>query len=169
MNKFWESIITLRNFSYHWTVKQYDEKWAASEYKIKVMGFISGYVTTLNFIVYQSLLYFFGTQKWPFFNETDPWWMRLLTGSVVFLLPVYLINGYLLKKVGHIPIPNTYGQREYRKNMWVFWAGFLLGWFLCIFVGMLLMSYLRGQEINMFNIHLNKGGHVRTFEEDFGW
>ncbi len=167
MNKFWKLIITIRNFSYHLTLKQYDEEVAASEYKIKLMGFISGYVATLIFIVFQLIFYFFGNLVLPVGKE-DPWWMKVLAGSVIFLLPVHLFGRILLKKIEHIPIPEKYCPKEYRKSTWVFRTGFLVGWFLSILIGMLLMSYLRGQEINIFNIHLNPDGRVRTFEEDFG-
>ena len=100
MNKFCQFIINVRNFSYHWTVKQYDEEMAASEYQVKVMGFISGYVTTLIFIAFQLIFYFFGNQVLPV-GKADPWWMKLLAGSVIFLLPVYLLGRLLLKKIEH--------------------------------------------------------------------
>lgn len=166
MNKFWQLIINIRDFSYHWSVKQYDEERAASEYKYKVIGFISGYFLMLMLVVFQ-ILFYFGLDTLPV-DENDPWWMKLLAGSVILGLPLFLLSRFLLKKVEHIPISTEYSSGQYRKYTWIFWGGFLFGWFLAASVGMSLTTYLRGGEIHLFNLILNEGGHNRMFKEDFG-
>ncbi|QHT66800.1 hypothetical protein GXP67_09085 [Rhodocytophaga rosea] len=167
MKPFWQLIINIRDFGYHWSVKQYDEESAASEYKNKVIVFLSGYLATLLFTVVQALSYFgMGIRHMPV-GKTDPWWMKVLAGGVIFLLPLFLVKRYVLKRVEHIPIPIEYSPQQYRKYSWIFWGGFLLGWLLAIGVGMYLIAYLRGREIHLFNLIINEGGRARTFKEDF--
>ena len=168
MNKFWQLILKVRNFGHQWSIKQYGEQEAVSEYKFKFMVFISGYGMTLIFIVFQTMFYFFGPGILPLY-KADPLSVKLLAAAVLIFLPIYLLSRFLLKKIEHIPIPTAYSQKEHRKYILPYWAGFLFGYFLWIFIGIFFMSYLRGQEIHIFNIHLNKDGHIRTFEEDFGW
>ncbi len=159
--------LKVRDFGHQWSIKQYGEQEAISEYKFKFMVFTSGYGMTFIFIIFQTMFYFFGSDILPI-HKTDPWFIKLLAGSILIFFPIYLLSQYLLRKIEHIPIPMAYSQKEYRKSLFLYWAGFLFGYFLWIFVGIILMSYLRGQEINIFNIHLNEGGHIRTFEKDFG-
>lgn len=142
MNKFWQLILKVRDFGYHWSVKQYDEERASSEYKYKVMVFLSGYLITLIFIVFQ-VLFHFGLDSLPV-EENGHWLMKTLAGGVIFFLPLFLVVRFLLKKVEHITIPTEYSPQQYRKNQWMYWGGFLLGWFLAASVGMFLTSYVRG-------------------------
>jgi hypothetical protein len=169
MNKFWQLIIAVRNLSYHWTVKQHNEKWAATEYKQKVYGFISGYLSMIILIVFQVMSYFFGLESKDLpVGREDPWWMKLIAGGVMFGLPWFLVGRYLLRKLEHIPIPTEYDPRKFSKHRLLFWGGFIFGWFLTISIGMFLTVYLRGNEIHLFNLIINEGGYNHTFKEDFG-
>jgi hypothetical protein len=91
MNKFWHLILKVRNFSHHWSVKQYGEKGAGSEYKFKFMVFITGYGATLIFIVLQTMFYFLGPQILPLY-KTDPLPVKLLAASILIFLPIYLLT-----------------------------------------------------------------------------
>jgi hypothetical protein len=163
-------LISIRNFSYHWTVKQKNEKWAATEYKHKVNGFISGYVGMLVLIVWQIIMYFSGiesSQELPV-GRDDPWWMQLIAGGIIFGLPWLLIGRYLLKKIEHIPIPIEYDHLKFNNHRLLFLGGFLFGWFLAIGVGMFLLSYLRGGELRILDLIIHEGRQNHTFKKDFG-
>lgn len=159
MNKFWQFIITIRNFSYHWqliiktrdlcqqiAIKHYGVEGAGSEYKLNFFAFILGHVITVVFIVFQVILFFYDGSVLPL-NQTDPWYVKLLAGAILFVLLSHLITRFLLRKIEHIPLPTIYNPKEYRRFIGVFWALFLLGWVLWITIGIFLMSHLRGIDI----------------------
>lgn len=128
------------------SIKHYGIKGAGSEYKFNLFAFILGYVVTIIFIVLQIVLYFYD-EPILLLNKTDPWYVKLLAGGVLFVLPAHLVTRFLLKKTKHVPLPVVYNPEEYRGFIWVFWAFFLLGWVLWITMGIFLMSQVRGIEI----------------------
>ena len=146
MNKFWKFIIKIRNFGQHMSIKHYGKQGAGSEYKFNLFAFVLGYVITIIFIVLQAVLYFYEGPILPL-NKTDPWYVKLLAGGVLFVLPAHLVTRFLLKKTKHVPLPVVYNSEEYRGFIWVFWAFFLLGWVLWITMGIFLMSQVRGIDI----------------------
>lgn len=146
MNRFWQFIIKTRNFCHQTSIKQYGIEGAGSEYKFNLFAFVLGYVITIIFIVLQAVLYFYVDPIVPL-NNTDPWYVKLLAGGILFVFPAHLITRFLLKKIEHIPLPTAYNPEEYRRFIWVFWVVFLLGWVLWITIGIFLMSQVRGIEI----------------------
>src|SRR5690554_3141395 len=115
MNKFWQSILKVRDFSYEMSIKQMGKEGAASDYKFKFLGFISGYVFTIIFAILQILFYFFGTGFFPVTSQ-DPIIFKILLGLVILYLPLDLIKHFLLKKISHIPLPEDYNKHSYIKN-----------------------------------------------------
>ena len=152
MNRLWSIIVTVRDFGYHWSVKQYGDGWV-THYKDRMLAFVSGYVLTAIFIIFQ-LLFYLGFDPLPT-NSDSPWYAKLIGALVFIALPCYLLSRFLWKKIEHISIPTDYNPQLYRKGQRLFWVGFLLGWFLMFSVGITLTSYLRGIEIDLFGIILN--------------
>src|SRR5690606_4220584 len=87
MNKFWQFIIRVRDFCQQMSIKQYGIDGAGSEYKFKLFAFILGYVITVIFIILQAILYFYDGPILPSLNRTNPWYIKLLAGVVLFVLP----------------------------------------------------------------------------------
>lgn len=148
MNKFWQLIVESRNFSHQMSIKEYGEDKAGSDYKLRFLGFTSGYVLTLYFILYQVILYFYDGPILPT-DGTDSWLVKLLAAIAIIYLPMKLINYFLLKKVEHVALPKKVNQVKYRKRLVLYWVTFLLGHILWVTVGIFLMSYLRGQPIHL--------------------
>jgi hypothetical protein len=147
MNKFWQLVTRVRDFGHEMSLKQYGKDGAGSEYKFKLLAFISGYVLTLIFIFFQILFYFIGSNALPV-NDSDSIPIKVLAAFLIIYLPIRISSRFLLKKVSHIPLPKEFKKEEYRQNLFIYFGLFLLGHVLWISIGIFFMSYLRGIQIN---------------------
>ena len=156
MNRFWQLIISIRDFGYHWSVKQDGDAWLTN-YKERILAFASGYVLTLLLVIYQTLFYV-GFDLIPT-DKNSPWYLKIIGAIVLIALPCYLVSRFLWKKIDHVPIAEEYSAEQYYRGQRLFWIGFFLGWFLLLSVGITLPAYLRGMEIDFFGIIVNEGGN----------
>lgn len=155
-------LVYVRDISYSWSLKQYGYQHIKYDYKFKFIGFISGYYITITCIVVQLLAYLFSIENGDYLRSLS-FINTIVIGLVFVILPLWFIGQFLLYKISHIPIEITPKDKVYKKLL-KFWIGFILGWVCTGIFGMAIPIYLRGGEVRIVNLELNKGEKIKTIE-----
>lgn len=137
-------LIYVRDISYSWSLKQYGEKLAGFDYKLKFRGFFFGYYTKISCFAVQLMVYLFLVENGNYLRSLSiP--TRIFIGFAGILLLVWLIGEYLLKRIAHIPV-KVIPQKEVYRKLPGFWIGFIMEWVCTVFIGIRLTTYIRSGE-----------------------